>query len=59
MSRILPTPFVFISGYANTENVFYYLIIIVPEEGWFGRPKYSTPTKKSFYVVSTSSFLSP
>ena len=26
----------------------------VPEEGWFGQPKYSTPTKKSFYVVSTS-----
>ena len=25
-----------------------------PEEGWFGQPKYSTPTKKSFYVVSTS-----
>ena len=21
-------------------------IIIVPEEGWFGQPKYSTPTKK-------------
>ena len=29
-------------------------ILIVPEEGWFGQPKYSTPTKKSFYVVSTS-----
>ena len=29
-------------------------IIIVPEEGWFGQPKYSTPTKKSFNVVSTS-----
>ena len=28
--------------------------LIVPEEGWFGQPKYSTPTKKSFYVVSTS-----
>ena len=27
---------------------------VVPEEGWFGQPKYSTPTKKSFYVVSTS-----
>ena len=25
MSRILPTPLVFISGYANTENVFYCL----------------------------------
>ena len=29
-------------------------ILIVREEGWFGQPKYSTPTKKSFYVVSTS-----
>jgi len=29
-------------------------ILIVTEEGWFGQPKYSTPTKKSFYVVSTS-----
>ena len=29
-------------------------ILIVPEEGWFGKPKYSTPTKKSFYVVSAS-----
>ena len=28
MSRILPTPLVFISGYANTENVFYCLIIV-------------------------------
>ena len=27
MSRILPTPLVFISGYANTENVFYCLSI--------------------------------
>ena len=27
MSRILPTPLVFISGYANTENVFYCLIV--------------------------------
>ena len=27
LSRILPTPLVFISGYANTENVFYCLII--------------------------------
>ena len=25
LSRILPTPLVFISGYANTENVFYCL----------------------------------
>ena len=29
MSRILPTPLVFISGYANTENVFYCLNIWV------------------------------
>ena len=29
-------------------------ILIVPEEGWLGQPKYSTPTKKSFYVVLTS-----
>ena len=29
-------------------------ILIVPEEGWFGQPKYSTPEKKYFYVVSTS-----
>ena len=29
-------------------------ILIIPEEGWFGQPKYSTPTKISFYVVSTS-----
>ena len=27
LSRILPTPLVFISGYANTENVFYCLSI--------------------------------
>ena len=27
LSRILPTPLVFIPGYANTENVFYCLII--------------------------------
>ena len=28
MSRILPTPLMFISGYANTENVFYCLIVV-------------------------------
>ena len=28
LSRILPTPLVFISGYANPEDVFYYLNII-------------------------------
>ena len=27
-------------------------ILIEPEEGWFGQPKYSTPSKKTFYVVS-------
>ena len=26
----------------------------VPEEGWFGQPKYSTPPYKTFYVVSVS-----
>ena len=30
---------------------------VLPEEGWFGQPKYSTPTKKSFYFVSTSAFI--
>ena len=39
-------------------NVFYAnvkcKILIVPEEGWFGQPKYSTSTRKSFYVVLTS-----
>ena len=29
-------------------------ILIVSEEGWFGQPKYSTHSKKYFYVVSTS-----
>ena len=27
-------------------------IVVVPEECWFGQPKYSTPSKKTFYVVS-------
>ena len=31
LSPILPTPLVFISGYANTENVFYCLIIFVAD----------------------------
>ena len=26
--------------------------LIVPEEGWFGQPKYSTPSKNFTYVVS-------
>ena len=33
MSRILPTPPVFISGYANTENIFYCLIIRIRRLG--------------------------
>ena len=32
-------------------------ILIVPEEGRFGQPKCSTPSKKSSYVVSVSSFI--
>ena len=27
------------------------------EEGWFGQPKYSTPSKKPFYVGSVSTFV--
>ena len=49
--------FLLISGYytiCNIKITYQCKIIIVPEEGWFGQPKYSTPTKKSFYVVSTS-----
>ena len=49
--------FLLISGYYTTCNIkitYQCKIIIVPEEGWFGQPKYSTPSKKSFYVVSTS-----
>ena len=49
--------FLLISGYytiCNVKITYQCKIIIVPEEGWFGQPKYSTPTKKSFYVVSTS-----
>ena len=38
----------------NIKITYQCKILIVPEEGWFGQPKYSTPTKKSFYVVSTS-----
>ena len=32
-------------------------IFVVPEEGWFGQPKYSTPLKKEFYVVWVSAFI--
>ena len=41
--------FLLISGYYTTCNIkitYQCKIIIVPEEGWFGQPKYSTPTKK-------------
>ena len=53
--------FLLISGYYTTCNIkitYQCKIIIIPEEGWFGQPKYSTHTKKrSFYVVSTSAFI--
>ena len=32
-------------------------IFIVPEEGWFVQLKYSTPSKKSSYVVSVFAFV--
>ena len=31
-------------------------ILIVPKEGWFGQPNYSTPSKKTFSVVPVSAF---
>ena len=34
----------------KTHQCKFYLI--VPEEGWFGQPKYSTPSKNFTYVVS-------
>ena len=40
--------FLLISGYYTTCNIeitYQCKIIIVPEEGWFGHPKYSTPRK--------------
>ena len=41
-------------------NVHYGKISIVPEEGWFGQPKYSTPSKKHStlcrFMPSYSSF---
>ena len=52
--------YLLISGYNTTCNIkitYQCKIIIVPEEGWFGQPKYSTPKKRSFYVVSTSAFI--
>ena len=33
-------------------------ILIVPEVGWFGQPKYYTPSKKPFSVVSVSTLYS-
>ena len=41
--------FLLISGYYTTCNIkitYQCKMIIVPEDGWFGQPKYSTPTKK-------------
>ena len=35
--------------YKTNQCKFY---LIVPEEGWFGQPKYSTPSKNFTYVVS-------
>ena len=32
-------------------------ILIVPEEGWFGQPKYIVHIQKSFYVVPVSAFI--
>ena len=52
--------FLLISGYYTTCNMkitYQCKIIIVPEEGWFGQPKYSTHKTRSFYVVSTSAFI--
>ena len=38
----------------NIKITYQCKLLIVPEEGWLGLPKYSTPTKNFFYVVSTS-----
>ena len=46
-----------ISGYILHKNTSQCKILIVPEEGWFGQPKYSTPSKIPFYVVSVSAFI--
>ena len=43
--------FLLISGYYTTCNIkitYQCKIIIVPEEGWFGQPKYSTHKKDPF-----------
>lgn len=31
-------------------------ILIVPKEGWIGQPNYSTPSRKTFFVVPVSAF---
>ena len=48
LSRILPTPLVFISGYANTENVFYCLNIVTfrPKNSKWDRNLQFTPLFK-------------
>ena len=43
--------------YRLHKNTYQCKFSIVPEEGWFGQPKYSTPSKKSSYVVSVFAFL--
>ena len=59
--------FLLISGYytrCNIKITYQCKIIIVPEEGWFGQPKYSTPTKKillrcvdfCFYFLDITAF---
>ena len=40
--------------YKTYQCKFYF---IVPEEGWFGQPKYSTPSKNFTYVVSVFAFI--
>ena len=49
LSRILPTPLVFISGYANTENVFYCLNIVTfrPKNSKWDRNLQFTPLFKA------------
>ena len=47
---------VYYNNYNFTLNTSKCKIPTVPEEGWFGQPKYSTPSKK-FYVVSVSAFI--
>ena len=52
--------FLLISGstkYPTKKITYRCKILILPEQGWFGQPKYNTPAKKSFYVLSTSAFI--